>query len=88
LLPKNHLFGGSLLSNLASVKNGSLVVFEITREGFIKVFETREQNGYVAAYQAVGNPGSGGKKVHVALVADHGGFLGSKKVTTMFTYDW
>jgi len=88
VLPKNHLFGGSLLSNLTSVGNASLVIFEITREGFSKIYETKKQTGYLAAFQVVDDVNS--KQVHMANVSGHHRFLGvgQKKISTIYTYRW
>jgi hypothetical protein len=86
-VPRNHR-KGSFLSKLVIVKNSSLVVLGITPEGLEKTYETKKQRGYLAAYQVVDTAGKSPKQVHVASVADHGGFLGSKKISTIYTYDW
>ena len=87
LVPKNHRTG-SFLSKLVIVKNSSLAVLGVNREGLKKIFETKKQRGYLAAYQVVDTTDQGQKQVHIAHVADHGGFLGSKKVSTIYTYTW
>jgi hypothetical protein len=87
LVPKNHRTG-SFLSKLVIVKNSSLVVLDVNREGLKKTYETKKQRGYLAAYQVVNTTDQRQKQVHVAHVADHGGFLGSKKVSTIYSYTW
>jgi hypothetical protein len=87
LVPKNHRTG-SFLSTLVIVKNSSLVLLGITPEGLEKVHETKKQRGYLAAFQVVDSKDKSKKRVHAASVADHGGFLGQKKITTIYTYVW
>jgi FG-GAP-like repeat len=87
LVPKNYRTG-SFLSKLVIVKNSSLVVLGVTPEGLEKTYETKKQRGYLAAYQAVDTSGQRQKQIHVAHVADHGGFLGSKKISTIYSYIW
>ena len=52
LVPKNHRTG-SFLSKLVIVKNSSLAVLAVNREGLKKIHETKKQRGYLAAYQVV-----------------------------------
>ena len=87
LVPKNHRTG-SFLSKLVIVKNSSLVILSITPEGLSKAYETKKQRGYLAAFQVADTAIQGQKEVHVAHVADHGGFLGEKKISTIYTYIW
>ena len=87
LVPKNHRTG-SFLSQLVIVKNSSLVVLGVNREGLKKIYETKKQRGYLTAFQVVDTADKRQKQVHVAHVADHGGFLGSKKISTIYTYAW
>ncbi len=87
LVPKNHRTG-SFLSKLVIIKNSSLVVLEADSEGLKKVYETGKQPGYLAGYQAVDSNVEGQKRVHVAMVADRGGFFSNKEVSTIYTYDW
>ncbi|MFQ5449871.1 MAG: FG-GAP repeat domain-containing protein [Nitrospinaceae bacterium] len=86
LLPKNHRLGGELLARAVVVSNSSLVILSVTREGFEKIFETKKQRGYLAAYQVTASPESNGTKVHVATVQKSGLF--GKTISTIFTYDW
>jgi len=87
LLPKNHMFGGGEFVKTAIVENGSIVVLNVTREGFEKVFETKKQRGYLAAYQAVDLLGDEKPKVHVAIVSKEGLILG-EETSVMYTYGW
>lgn len=87
LVPRNHRTG-SFLSKLVIVKNSSLVVLGVTPEGLEKIYETKKQRGYLAAYQVVDTADQRQKQVHVVHVADHGGFLGSKIVSTLYSYTW
>ena len=87
LVPKNHRTG-SFLSKLVIVKNSSLVILSITPEGLVKAYETKKQRGYLAAFQVADAVTQGQKEVHVAHVADHGGFLNKKKISTIYTYIW
>ncbi len=87
LVPKNHRTG-SFLSKLVIVKNSSLVILRITPEGLEKAYETKKQRGYMAAFQAVDTATKGRKLVHMAHVADHGGFLVEKKISTIYTHIW
>ncbi|MDH5761976.1 MAG: VCBS repeat-containing protein [Nitrospinota bacterium] len=86
-VPRNHRTG-SFLSKLVIVKNSSLVILGITPEGLEKAYETKKQRGYLAAFQVVESAGKKPRQVHVASVADHGGFLGDKMISTIYTYDW
>jgi hypothetical protein len=87
LVPKNHRIG-SFLSTLVIVKHNSLVLLGVTPEGLEKVYETKKQRGYLAAFQVVDTANKKQKRVQVASVADHGGFLGGKKISTIYTYIW
>ena len=87
LVPKNHRTG-SFLSKLVIVKNSSLVFLSITPEGLVKAYETKKQRGYLAAFQVADAATQGQKEVHVVHVADHGGFLSEKKISTIYTYIW
>lgn len=84
LLPKNHMFGGGELIKTAVVVNSNIVVLNITREGFEKVFETKKQRGYLAAYQVMSLPDK--QQVHVATVNKEG--LLGKETSIIYTYDW
>ena len=88
VLPRNHLVGGNLLSGLVAVSNSNLVILGISKEGLERVFETKKQKGYLAAFQVVDQPGSRAKQVHAVTVSKVGGVLSSKKISTVFTYDW
>jgi VCBS repeat protein len=87
LVPKNHRTG-SFLSKLIIIKNSSLVILSVIPEGFVKAYETKKQRGYLAAFQVVDTATQGQKQVHVAHVADSGGFLSTKKISTIYTYTW
>ncbi len=80
LMPRNHRLGGAFLEKMVVVENSSLVVLRVTEEGFAKVYETKKQKGYLAAYHAVRRSGGPGMEVHVATVDDG--------ISTIFTYDW
>ena len=87
LLPRNNSAGGNLLPGLASVDVSSSIVFlGLNREGFEKLFETRRQKGYVAAYQVVKPKGGQPARLHVATVEEKA-FKG-KTVSTVYTYLW
>lgn len=86
LIPKNYRLGGSLLDKLLVINNSSLVILEITEEGLEKVFETKKQKGYIAAYQVLEPQNSGEKKISVVAV-EPGGLTG-KTISTIFTYSW
>jgi len=88
VLPRNHLPGGNLLSGLVAVNNSNLVILGISREGLERVFETKKQKGYLAAFQVVDQPGSRSKQVYAVTVSNVGGPFSSKKISTVFTYDW
>jgi hypothetical protein len=62
------------------------VVLGIDREGFSKTFETREQKGYIAAYQVTEVRKKNDRNIHVAIV-QAGGLTGRAK-STIFTYNW
>lgn len=87
LVPKNHRTG-SFLSKLVIVKNSSLVILGATPEGLEKVYETKKQRGYLAAFQVTDAATEGQKQIHVAHVVDHGGVFGEKKISTIYTYTW
>ena len=82
LVPRNHRLGGQLLERTVLVNNSSLVILELGRGGFKKVFETRKQRGYLAAYQVLGTDEL--MNVHVASVVKGG--LGKKTTSTIFNY--
>jgi hypothetical protein len=86
LIPKNHTFGGGLLSNMVLVNNSNLVILGIQKEGFEKVAETKKQKGYLAAFQVVSYPEKSRKDIYVATVEKGG--LASKTVSSIFTYHW
>ncbi len=86
LLPKNHRIGKKFLSNMVIVNSSSLVILEITEEGFEKVVETKKQKGYMAAYHVRDYPETNEKKIHAATV-QKGGLTG-KTISTMLTYNW
>ena len=85
LVPRNHRLGGQLLERTVLVNNCSLVILELGKEGFKKIFETRKQRGYLAAYQVIGVD-TEGMRINVASVVRGG--LGKKTVSTVFTYSW
>ncbi|KMP11513.1 hypothetical protein UZ36_04260 [Candidatus Nitromaritima sp. SCGC AAA799-C22] len=86
LLPVNHKLGGALLSGLVVVENSSLAFLSLSREGFEKVFETKKQRGYLAAYHFVPAEGNQPDRVHVATVEEDG--QGGKDLSTIYTYFW
>ncbi|NIQ01641.1 MAG: hypothetical protein GWN10_13700 [Nitrospinaceae bacterium] len=85
-LPKNHRIGGSLLARMVLVEDSSLVILGISREGFEKLFETKKQRGYLAAYQVMDLPENQKKRVHMATV-EEGGLTG-RTISTVYTYEW
>lgn len=87
LVPKNHRTG-TFLSKLIIVKNSSLVILGTTPEGLEKVYETKKQRGYLAAFQVTDTATEEQKQIHVAHVVDHGGVFGEKKISTIYTYTW
>ncbi len=87
LVPKNHRFGGSLLESMVVINNSNVAFLAVNKEGLEKVFETKKQNGYLAAFQVV-DAGASRKQVHAAIVSDKGGALKDDKVTTLYIYDW
>ena len=86
LIPKNYRAGGKLFSKMVVVNNSSLVILEITEEGFEKVVETKKQKGYIAAYQVMDSLKAEQKKIHVVTVQK--GPMVEKAKSTIFTYDW
>ena len=86
LIPKNHTFGGGLLSNLVIVNNSSLVILGLEKDGFQKVAETKKQKGYLAAFQVASFPEENKKNIYVATVEKGG--LASKTMSSIFTYHW
>jgi len=86
LVPKNHTFGGGLLSNLILVNNSNLVILGIKKDGLEKVTETKKQKGYLAAFQVASFPQENRKNIYVATVEKGG--LTSKTVSSIFTYHW
>jgi hypothetical protein len=86
LIPRNYRMGGKLLAKMVVVNNSSLVILQITEEGFEKVFETKKQKGYIAAYQVMDSLKAEQKKIHVVTV-QKGGMV-EKAKSTIFTYDW
>jgi len=87
LLPRNHRVGGEFIAKAVIVENSNLVVLSLTREGFEKVFETKKQHGYLAAYQVLDPPGSSRKQVFMATVEKVSGLSG-RKTSTIYAYDW
>jgi VCBS repeat protein len=87
LLPKNHRAGGSLMDSLVVISDSSLVFFAVSKEGLVKVHETKKQSGYLAAFQVVDAEKGTGKQVHVASVSTQG-FLSGETVSTIYTYSW
>jgi len=86
LIPKNHTFGGGLLSNLVLVNNSNLEILGIEKDGFEKVAETKKQKGYLAAFQVASFPEKKRKNIYVATVEKGG--LTSDTVSSIFTYHW
>jgi hypothetical protein len=60
------------------------VILRIGKDGFEKVFETKKQKGYLAAYQVAGKAGN--RAIHVASVDKEN--FGSKATSTIATYNW
>ena len=77
-----------MFAGLVVVNNSNLAILGIYKEGLERVFETKKQKGYLAAFQVVDQSGSRSKQVHAVIVSDIGGVLSSKKISTVFTYDW
>lgn len=88
LIPKNNRFGGSVLSGLTAVNSCNVVFLGVHKEGLDKIFETKNQKGYLAAFNTTDIKGSRSKLIHVATVADKGGAFRDEIVTTFFTYLW
>ncbi len=88
LLPKNHRKGGAMLESLVIINDSSLAFLAVSKEGLEKVFETKKQLGYLAAFQVVEGVNSSGKRVHVAIVSNRGGFFKGQTISTMYTYNW
>jgi hypothetical protein len=86
VLPRNHMFGGGILTKTSIVENCNIVVLSVTQEGFEKVYETKKQRGYLSAYQVMDSSDSSNKQVHVATVVK-AGLLG-QETSIMYTYDW
>ncbi len=86
LLPKNSSAGGSMLPGLVINPNGSVAVLSLTQEGFERSFATKEQKGYLAAYQMVS--ARGGKPARLHAVAVDEGAKGGKTISTIYTYFW
>jgi hypothetical protein len=84
IVPKNHRFGGTLLARTIVINNCSLVILSLKKDGFEKVFETKKQKGYLAAYQVEG--ASKSRRIHMAAVNKRS--LGQKTTSTIFTYNW
>ena len=87
LLPRNHRLGGSLLKRLVVVSNSSLVLFGVNREGLERVFETKKQKGYLAAYQVVKDRKKKDIKIHMVAVEELG-IIAKRKISTIYTYGW
>ena len=85
-LPRNHRMGGDLLKRLVIIGNASMVLFRVNREGFERIFETKKQKGYLAAYQVVKDE-KNNLMIHMATV-DETGVLAKKKISTIYTYRW
>ena len=88
LVPHNHRLGGSFIDRLTVVNNSSLVVLGVDREGVHKLFETRKQSGYLAAYQVAPTKNPQKKLVHTAHVTQEGQLGLGKKMSTLYTYSW
>ncbi len=88
LIPHNHRLGGSFVDKLTVVNNSSLVILGIDREGVHKVFETRKQSGYLAAYGIAPASDPTKKWVHSVHVSSLGDLGLGKKISTVFTYSW
>ena len=86
LVPKNHTFGGGLLSNLILVNNSNLVILGIGQEGLQKITETKKQKGYLAAFQVASFPEENRKSIYVATVEKGG--LTERTKSSIFKYDW
>ncbi|MGV7221102.1 MAG: FG-GAP repeat domain-containing protein [Nitrospinales bacterium] len=86
LLPRNHRMGGELLKRLVIIGNASIVLFSVNREGLERVFETKKQKGYLAAYQAVKDKNND-LMIHMAAV-DETGIVAKQKISTIYTYSW
>ena len=87
LLPRNHSAGGSMLPGLAAIDaSGSVVILGLNREGFEKLFETRKQKGYVAAYHVINARGRQPARLHMATVAEQA--FGGETISTIYTYVW
>ena len=84
LLPRNYMFGGGEIVKTTFVENSNIVVLSFSREGFEKVFETKKQRGYLAAYQVMAHGAK--QQIHVAIVSKDG--LIGKETSTIYTYDW
>jgi len=65
VVPKNYVAGGGLLANLVIVNNSGLTILGINREGFERVFESRKQKGFLAAFRVVPRKGNAGADVHI-----------------------
>jgi hypothetical protein len=87
LIPKNHTFGGGLLSSLVLVNNSNLVIMSAQEEGFKKVAETKKQKGYLAAFQVASFPGENKKKKIYVATVEKGG-IASETESSIFIYDW
>lgn len=87
IIPRNHRMGGAFLEKMVVIENSDLVILRVTAEGFSKAYETKKQKGYLAAYHAVKKPDGSGLQVHAVIVDDNGSGK-SKKISTIFTYDW
>jgi len=88
LIPKNNRFGGSALDKLISINSCNVVFLGVNKEGLEKIFETKNQKGYLAAFSVTDIKGTRSKLIHVATVADKGGAFRNEMVTTFFTYLW
>ena len=53
VLPMNQTLGGGLLAKMVVVENSGLALLKLTREGFIKAFESSKQKGFMAASRVV-----------------------------------
>jgi hypothetical protein len=73
---------------LVIVNDSSLVFLAVSEEGLEKVYETKKQLGYLAAFQVVDAGKGSGKQVHVATISKRGGFLTRETVSTVYTYSW
>jgi hypothetical protein len=87
LLPKIESATGALLPGLVVDPNSRVVFLNLTREGLEKLFETKKQKGYIAAYGVVKAQKHDPRSLHMATV-EEGGNLGGRTVSTIYSYFW